>query len=132
MITGLYAAIAAIILVYFSIRVIGIRRRDKVSVGTGGNAALERAVRVHGNFVEYAAFTLLLLAIAEINNLAGPVVHAIGVAFLIGRLLHFIGFRSPEAPGVFRVVGMATTFTVLLALACIVFYQYFAMRLIAA
>ena len=131
MITGLYAAIAAIILVYFSLRVVGIRRRDKVSVGTGGNAVLERAIRVHGNFVEYSAITLLLLAIAEMNNLTGPVVHAFGIAFLIGRILHFIGFRTPEAPGMFRVVGMATTLTVLLLLACIVSYQYFAMRLIA-
>ena len=124
MIAGLYAAIAGIFLIYLSVRVIGLRRGKRISVGPAGDAELERAMRVHGNFVEYAPLGLLLLIVAEMNGLAAPAVHALGLALIAGRFIHFLGFRSPEAPGVFRVGGMATTFTVIALLAVIVAYQY--------
>jgi uncharacterized protein len=44
------------------------RRRARVGLGTGGDTALERAVRVHGNFAEYAPLFLLLLLVAELNG----------------------------------------------------------------
>jgi uncharacterized protein len=37
------------------------RRRARVGLGTGSDTALERAVRVHGNFAEYVPLFLVLL-----------------------------------------------------------------------
>ena len=70
MITPIFAAFAACFLVYLSYRVIKIRKAHSVSVGTAGDPALERAVRNHGNFIEYAPLTLLMLAMVEYVGLA--------------------------------------------------------------
>lgn len=119
MITGVYAGIAGLMLVYLSIRVISIRRRDKVSIGAGGNAALERAVRVQGNFVEYAPLTLILIFVVEGMGFPALGVHILGASLILARVVHFMGFKSPEAPSVMRVGGMMLTFLLILALSLI-------------
>jgi uncharacterized membrane protein YecN with MAPEG domain len=124
MITPIFAAFAACFLVYLSYRVIKIRKAHSVSVGTAGDPALERAVRNHGNFIEYAPLTLLMLAMVEYIGLAAWAVWVLGIMFVASRLIHFAGFRSKEAPGVFRVVGMALTFTTLISLAVISVSQF--------
>ena len=124
MISGLYAAIAAVFLVYLSVRVINQRRRKRISVGPAGDAEMERAMRVQANFTEYAPIGLLLLLIAELNGLAGLAAHALGATLIAARFIHFLGFRSAEAPGMFRVLGMSLTFTVIVLLGIIVIYQY--------
>lgn len=124
MIAGLYAAIAGLFLVYLSIRVISLRRRKKISVGPAGDPDMERAMRVQANFTEYAPIALILLAFAELNGLFPWAVHGLGLALVAARFVHFLGFRSAEAPGLFRVLGMASTFTVIAVLAIVVVYQY--------
>ncbi len=124
MITPIFAAFAACFLVYLSYRVIKIRKAHSVSVGTAGDPSLERAVRNHGNFIEYAPLTLLMLAMVEYVGLAAWAVWVLGIMFVASRLIHFAGFRSKEAPGVFRVVGMALTFTTLISLAVISVSQF--------
>ncbi|MEM9878793.1 MAG: MAPEG family protein [Pseudomonadota bacterium] len=123
-ITGLYAGLAALFLIFLSVRVIGQRRSGKVSVGTGNNADLERAMRVQANFTEYTPLLLILLGIAELGQLAGPVLHGFGVAIITGRVFHFIGFASPQAPGRFRVLGMMLTFATLAGLAVVTLGQF--------
>jgi len=44
------------------------RFRSRVSLGDGGDAAMNRMSRVFGNFAEYAALVLVLLALLEING----------------------------------------------------------------
>lgn len=124
MITPIFAAFAACFLVYLSYRVIKIRKAHSISVGTAGDQALERAVRNHGNFIEYAPLTLLMLAMVEYVGLADWAVWLLGLMFVASRLIHFAGFRSREAPGVFRVAGMALTFTTLISLAVISVSQF--------
>ncbi len=68
----LYAALLGFLLVYLSIRVIRLRRRLKVAIGAGGEAAIERAARVQANFSEYVPIALILLLLAEIQGAAGP------------------------------------------------------------
>ncbi|MEL7201221.1 MAG: MAPEG family protein, partial [Pseudomonadota bacterium] len=124
MITGLYAGLAALLFVFLSVRIIGHRRRNKISVGTGNNPDLERAMRVQANFAEYTPLLLLLLAIIEMNQFPVWALHAMGASILIGRVLHFIGFASEQAPMIFRVLGTLITFILLLLLAGIAAGQY--------
>ena len=98
MITGLYAAIAGLMLIFLSVRVVGHRRGKKISVGTGGDAPLERAMRVQANFTEYVPLTLILMGIAELNGFPAFGVHAAGLVMLIARGLHFVGFSSDTGP----------------------------------
>ena len=47
-----------------SMRMISNRVRARVNLLDGGDEALTRAMRVHGNFAEYVPFALLLMALA--------------------------------------------------------------------
>lgn len=112
-----YAALLALLFVWLSLRVIGVRRSQKVGLGVGGNRIVERAMRVHGNFAEYAPLALLLLAFLEIRQPHVLLLHGLCAALLIGRALHAWGVsREPEDFRI-RVAGMATTFTVIIAAA---------------
>jgi uncharacterized membrane protein YecN with MAPEG domain len=113
-ITPLYVALAAIILVVLSIRVIRLRRRLAVGLGTGGDADLEKATRAHGNFTEYAPIGLILVASAELSGAAGVWVHAIGVLLIAGRLLHAWGLSQSRGYSIGRSTGMVTTMTAML------------------
>ena len=109
-----YAAVLALLYVYLAYRVIVARRGAKVSLGTGGNPAVERAARVHGNFAEYVPFGLLLLAMVELRGAPVWVVHPLCLALLAGRASHAFGVsRTPEVFR-WRVTGMMLTFGVLI------------------
>jgi len=120
MITGLYAAILALIQVKLTLNVVKIRRGQKISIGDGGDEALARAMRVHGNFIETVPIALILILIAEFSG--GPfwALHAFGGALVLGRILHMIGLSSAQAPGKFRFYGMVLTLSVIIlaALLC--------------
>ena len=48
-----YASLLAALYFFLSLRVIRMRRRERIALGDGENARLERAIRVHANFAEY-------------------------------------------------------------------------------
>jgi uncharacterized membrane protein YecN with MAPEG domain len=111
--TALWAALLAPVCLWLSLRVIGLRRRLRVAIGTGGQPALERAVRAQANFAEYVPFALVLLALAEAGGAPGWVIHPLGAALLAGRIAHGWGIvRQPEDFR-FRVGGMIATFAVI-------------------
>ena len=113
MVTAFYAALLALMFVVLSIRVIKLRRRFQIGLGTRGEAALERAIRVHANFAEYVPFTLLLLFFAEYNGLSPLYLHLLCLTLLLGRLSHAYGVSQTKEPLQFRVLGMALTFSVI-------------------
>ena len=112
-ITGVYAALLAIWFIVLSVRVIAVRRRDGVSLGSDGDAGLERRVRAQGNFSEYAPFGVVLLALLEARGGAPWLLHGIGAALLAGRLMHGIAFSWTRANMRLRVGGMVLTFAAL-------------------
>ncbi len=83
-----YAALLAILYLALTFAVIRNRYRLKVSLGDGDDERLNRVIRGHGNFAEYAPLSLLLLAFAEIGGTEAVVLHLGGLALLTGRLLH--------------------------------------------
>ena len=109
----IYAAILALLYVYLSARTIGFRRKSRVSIGDGGDQELLRAVRMHANFAEYVPLSLILLTFIELQ--AGPMLllHVLGCLLLVARISHAYGISSVQAKGIFRVGGMAGTFTVI-------------------
>lgn len=120
--TALWAAMLAPVCLWLSIRVIGQRRRAQVPIGTGGDAALQRAVRAQANFVEYVPFALLLMALAEAGGAPGWALYPLGALLFAGRVAHGWGIvRTPEDFR-FRIFGMMATFGAIGggALACLV------------
>ena len=112
--TALYAGLLALLLVGLSINVIRLRWRYRQGLGDGGHQALARAVRVQGNFIEYAPLGLVLLWLLETAGFNALVVHGLGVALVAGRVAHGWGLNQSDGPSIGRAVGMGLTFTVLI------------------
>jgi uncharacterized membrane protein YecN with MAPEG domain len=110
-VTSLYAGLLALLLTVLSVRVILGRRTFGISLGTGGNAALERRMRAQGNFAEYAPIGLLLLALLEFSGLQAITLHILGSFLLVGRLMHAWAFWFERSNAFCRIVGMALTLT---------------------
>lgn len=115
-ITSIIAAALTIIFIKLSFAVIGLRRKNKVGLGSGGHDDLERAIRAQGNFAEYVPFGLILIACLELNGAPWWLVAVPGVTLIIGRLIHAKGIN--ELPPNFskRVLGMKFTFMTLITL----------------
>lgn len=115
-VTSIIAAVLTAVFIRLSFNVIGLRRKNKVGLGSGGNEDLERAIRAQGNFAEYVPFGLILLACLELNGAAWWLVAIPGVTLIIGRLIHAIGINTPPPDFSKRVLGMKFTFVTLMAL----------------
>ena len=121
-VTAFYAGLLAAIFILLSVRVIGVRRSDKIAIGDGGNATLIRRMRVHANFAEYVPLTLVLLALSESVQVDARILHALGIALVIARCLHAYGMSQPKEDFRFRVAGVATTFGVMVCTALLCFF----------
>jgi hypothetical protein len=116
LITSIIASVLTIIFIKLSFAVIGLRRKNKVGLGSGGHEDLERAIRAQGNFAEYVPFGMILLACLELNGAPWWLVAILGIALIIGRLLHAKGINVPPPDFSKRVLGMKFTFTTLITL----------------
>jgi uncharacterized membrane protein YecN with MAPEG domain len=122
-ITGLYAAIVALMVVILAIRVTLRRRAVKVGIGNGGDAVLAQRIRVHANATEYVPLALLLLLILELNQTQPMLLHVFGCMLIVGRLLHAYGLSSSPALTPGRAVGMVLTWAVIAIMALLLIWQ---------
>jgi len=116
-ITGLYASLLGLLFVGLAINIIHLRLQFKVGIGDGGNEALGKAIRVHGNFAEYIPMALLMLAAYEINGASPIWLHGLGAILFIGRVLHAIGLSKTTGTSKQRQIGMLSLFLVIIVLA---------------
>ena len=116
-VTSIIAAILTIIFVKLSLAVIGLRRKNKVGLGSGGHEDLERAIRAQGNFAEYVPFGIILIACLELNGAPWWLLAIPGIALIVGRLIHAKGIQVPPPDFSKRVLGMKLTFATLITLA---------------
>ncbi len=114
-ITLVMAAASGLISIWLAIRVTQVRSKANVWLGDGGSEPVVARTRAHTNFVEYAPFVLLLIALIELARGASLWLWLIGVAFILARLCHGLGMDS-TAPRILRRIGAMTTLAVLLAL----------------
>jgi uncharacterized membrane protein YecN with MAPEG domain len=112
-ITPFYAALLGLIFFALSVRAVRLRRRLRIVIGDGGNAEMQRAMRVHANFAEYVPLSLLLIAMFESLGGARWLVHALCIALLAGRLVHASGVSKVREDFRLRVAGMSMTFAAL-------------------
>lgn len=115
-ITPLYAALCGLILMYVSMRIPPMRRKLSVGLGTGSHEALERAIRVQGNFIEYVPMALILLAFSEAGGAAQISVHVVGGALVAGRVLHAYGLGQSAGVTPGRFIGTMLTWIVIIVL----------------
>lgn len=108
------AGAAAIINFWLALRIVRIRRAQRISVGDGGNALLAARMRAQSNFVEYAPIILILIALIELASGTTIWLWGASILFTASRIFHVFGMDG-WMPG--RMIGAAVTFTLLLALA---------------
>ena len=121
------AGLLGLLAVALTVRIGLLRGRKRISLGDGGDAEMQAAVRAHGNLMEFAPLSLLmiymasdfygfrLVAILSVVLLAARLLHAGGMLGLIprGRLLGALGSTA--------VLGIAS---ILLAIAGLGLKQY--------
>ncbi|MBC3930422.1 MAPEG family protein [Undibacterium sp. CY22W] len=120
----MYAALLGLLFFYLSIRTIGLRRRLQIGIGSQESAEMLRGMRVHSNFAEYVPITLLLIYFVEIQGAHPLLIHALGILLLVGRAVHAYGVSQMNEKFVFRVSGMAMTFTALLISSCVLLFNF--------
>lgn len=123
--TGLYAALLALLAIALAYRVVGLRRNLRVGLGTGGHQELERAIRAHGNHMEYSPLALVLMLILETTGASYGLLHGLGVALLTGRLLHAWGLSSAGGISFGRFYGTALTWLSIIAAALLLLARPF-------
>jgi uncharacterized protein len=116
-VTALYAGLSGLLLLVLAASVSRRRREFKVGLGDGGHAALTRAIRVHGNAVEWLLPALLLMLVAELNRAAPLFLHAAGLAIVVGRVLHAAGLSRTAGVSFGRFAGSAISWLAVLVLA---------------
>ena len=114
--TGLYAGLCGLLFIWLSWKVIVERQRSKVGLGDGGDPDLQRAIRVHANFIEYTPLALVLLALVDVMSGHDWLVHAFGIALVVSRLLHAQGLGSTAGYSRGRYFGTLGTWLVIVGL----------------
>jgi uncharacterized protein len=122
LITGIYAAVLALIMIALSSHVSMQRGKANVSILDGGNAELQLRIRRHGNFVENVPMALLLMLIAELDGVGSTWIHAAGILLVAGRILHAAGLRADKATALRLAGGLGTTISNLLMVGNIIYH----------
>ena len=125
-ITLLVASLHILFYLLLSLRVVMHRRANRIGIGTGGDAAMARKVRVHANFAEYVPLALLMLALLELAGTAAAVVWTCGLVLLLARLAHAIGLGGSAGYSAGRFGGTLLTLAVLLAMALLGLWRFLA------
>lgn len=112
-IAPLYAALITLLYLSLSWRVIAYRRANSISLGDTGDKNLLKRMRAQANCAEYVPLGLILLLMTELIGAPTFALHALGMALLLGRILHAYGFASTPQKIIFRQIGMMLTLAML-------------------
>ncbi len=91
-ITILYAGILGLMAIALGATAGVYRAKQGISIGDGGDPQLTMRMRRHANFVENVPLALILFALLEMQQVSTTVIHGLGIALVLGRTLHWIGF----------------------------------------
>jgi uncharacterized membrane protein YecN with MAPEG domain len=131
-ITAFYAGLLGIVYLLLAVPIGVLRFRTGVSLYDGGNQPLAVAIRRHGNFFEYVPLALLLIAMLELNRAAPVLVHGLGLALLLARILHPFGLDYAEMRKPLRGLGAMITTLVILVASIVLVYRTVVLWTLAA
>lgn len=115
---GLWAGVNLGLMLLLGLNASRVRILARIPVGTQGNEALERAVRAHGNNVEYVPGNVICLIMLALLGEYTLVLHVAGCGLFIARLLHAYGIQVVDNPlPVTRVIGNIVSWAIFLSCA---------------
>ena len=115
-VTLTFAAVLSLFLIVLSFRVLDLRGSPVTKFFHKPNREidpndLERAIRGHGNLIEYAPLFLILMLALELSDAPVTLLYISGIIFSLGRFMHGIAFSFMKKNIFLRIGGMALTFT---------------------
>ena len=114
-ITALYAALSGFLIIALAANVVRLRLAKKVSLGDGCHKDVSRAIRAHGNTIEYLPLALILMALLEINGGGSTALHSYGILLVGGRVVYSYGMLVPRSSAnLARQLGVVTSWLVIL------------------
>lgn len=124
MTTSVYAVILGLLICQLALKVIAVRRKNKIIYADGGVSELQIVRSAHSNATEYIPIALLLLFALEYNGAHLIAVHVLGICFVVGRVIHCRSILAGKLKG--RVLGMRITLytIVLLSVLNMVYFPY--------
>lgn len=123
-ITGLYAALSALLVILLTFRVVAVRHAARIGIGDGGNRDLARRIRAHANAVETLPIGLILLLVLEWNQTLPWILHVSGIVLLLGRLLHAAGMSGSSGASKGRLYGMGLTLLAIAGMSLLLLWQF--------
>jgi len=115
-ITPFFVALFLVIQVVIT-NVVGYRRlKTDIHFLDGGDLALTRRMRAHGNFTETVPITLLGMLTAELTGSSTTLLWVGGIVLLVGRLWHYWVIVA-QGWGNGRALSMVLTFAAMLVFA---------------
>jgi uncharacterized membrane protein YecN with MAPEG domain len=124
-VTTLYAGLLGLLYLALAYLVVRGRQRHRINLGIGAEGQIERQVRVHANFAEYAPIFLILLLLAELAAAPSWLLHGAGAGFVAARLAHALGLSSTSGVSRGRSVGTALTWLLILVLSIYLIFKSF-------
>lgn len=116
-ITAIFAGLLALWLTVLQFKVVGFRRGQGVALGDGGDEMGQRLIRAHANATETIPIFLIMMAASESLGAPGWVLVALGLLFLVGRVLHGVHFFKIRKGFAMRFYGMLMTLIATIAMA---------------
>ena len=123
-ITALYLAIFALFAAGLYVMCGRIRAPQGISLGDGGRADLQLAMRRHANFVENVPYFMIMMTALELNGSGPALLHGLGLAMLFMRIMHVIGFKADALRTIPRAIAGFGTLIVSLAAAGVLVSQF--------
>ncbi len=94
-----------------------VRHRFKAQGDSGDPAVLEKAVRAHGNNVEYVPSILIGLGLMAMMGASAQTLNILGGTLLVVRISHAYGIQQAKVPNAFGLVGNFGTWLTMLCVA---------------
>jgi uncharacterized membrane protein YecN with MAPEG domain len=108
--TTITAGVLLVIQMALAFAVSGARGQRNVWVGDGGQDALLRAIRRHGNLAENAGIFVIGFMLLELSKFSPTLLMCLCAAFVLVRLAHVVGLSQPDTGNVFRIAGGVGTY----------------------
>ena len=115
-VTLVTACVLALMGLILAARVSRVRMKHRISLGDKGNEELMVRMRIHGNFIEFVPFVLILMALLESSGANSTALTVAGAVLVVSRFMHAFGMPRP-APNIFRAGGASLTYLLMATLA---------------
>ena len=123
-ITLLYTSLITMLAIFLAFKVGITRGKTNTLLGEGDSSELLQSIRSHGNLMESAPITLILLLLLEMQSVADWKLHLIGSSFFLFRILHAYGISISRESTPYRVVGALGSWMLMLGMSIYGVYVY--------